>query len=85
MLPLQGAQVRSLAGELKSSMLHSEAKKKKGNRTDNISHAHHGLKLAAATLDPQYGQPMGFPQEEMWREYNDLRAISLQCVGFLIT
>ena len=29
MIPLQGAQVQSLIGELRSHMLHSEAKKKK--------------------------------------------------------
>ena len=57
-------------GELRSSMLHITAKKqnkttKKGNSTDNISYVHHGLKLVAATLDPQYVQPTGFTQEEM--------------------
>lgn len=50
-------------------MLHGAAKTKnkktKGNSIDNISHVHHGLKLVAATLDPQYVQSMGLTQEEM--------------------
>ena len=39
-LPMQGAQVESLVGELRSYMRHSASKKKKKKRTAKLKHVH---------------------------------------------